>query len=132
MRLTSENRADQRLTGRVEQHGMAGLSDLDLGNHCEQTVEAIGGDHGADHVLLPVVQNWHRDIQCFIGCSEGSFLWGNEPAQKHTFIACANGFPPRLISKIIPVRLRARRDERTVLVHNQEADDLVAVADLGL
>src|SRR5919112_3511292 len=78
-----EHRTDQRLSGRIEQHGVARLSDTDLLDHGKESVETIGGFNGADDRPLMIVENGHGDIDGLFRGPERSVLTGNQITDEH-------------------------------------------------
>lgn len=80
MRTPRKDGTDERLTGGIEQHGMAGLPDTDFFDHRKEGIESVGRLDGADDRMLVVVQDGDRDIDGFFRRAEGSFLPGDQPA----------------------------------------------------
>src|SRR3982751_3280903 len=110
-----EHRTDQRLSCRIEQHGVARLSDTDLLDHGKESVEAIGGFDGADDRPLMVVENRHGDIDGLFRGPKRSVLTGNQITDEDmSGLFLLNLPPPPFITEIIPIRLGTGCDNRAM------------------
>ena len=133
MRLTRKDWTDERAPRGIEQHGMAGLSNPNLFNHRKKAVEPIGRFDGADDCMLPVVKDRDRNVDGFFRRPERSFLGRNQSTDIGLINStCFDRFPPRLVPKIEMIRLGTRSHECSMLIRDQQPDNLISVTDLCL